>query len=225
MPTNEDSTTKSPRPARLLLADDHDVIRKGIRAIVETREDWHVCAEASNGNEAVRLAEELLPDVAVLDLEMDGLDGLAATRQIKQHLPQIEVLILTMHDHEWLIREILSAGARAFVLKSEGVPALIKAIESVLEHKPFFAAKASETLLNSLRSSGQKANESSPLTGREREIVRFLANGKSNKEVARTLGISVKTVETHRAAIMRKLGFSSLASLVRYAVRERFIKA
>jgi DNA-binding NarL/FixJ family response regulator len=209
---------------RLLLADDHDVVRTGVCKILEAREGWQVCAEASNGVEAVRLAAEVHPDVAVLDLELGESDGLAAMRQMKEHQPEMEVVIFTMHDNEYLIREVLSAGARSFVLKSEGVQSLVKAIEHAIEHKPFFPAKATETLLNSFRSSAPNARDESPLTDREREVVQLLASGKSNKEVARTLGISVKTVETHRAAIMRKLGFSSIVKLVRYAVRERFIK-
>ncbi|PYS17622.1 MAG: DNA-binding response regulator [Acidobacteria bacterium] len=209
---------------RVLLADDHDVVRKGVRTMLEGREGWQVCGEASTGTEAVRLAAQLQPDIAVLDLEMAELDGLQATRLIKKDQPQIEVLIFTMHDTEYLIREVLSAGARAFVLKSEGGRALIEAIESVSRHKPFFAARASETLLNSFLKSTAHSNEPSPLTDREREVVQLLSAGQSNKQVAAALGISVKTVETHRAAVMRKLGFSSIVELVRYAVRERLIK-
>jgi len=207
------------------LADDHDVVRKGVRTMLEGREGWQVCGEASTGKEAVRLAAQLQPDIAVLDLEMAELDGLEATRLIKRDQPQIEVLIFTMHDTEYLIREVLSAGARAFVLKSEGGRKLIEAIESASRHKPFFAARASETLLNSFLKSATHASESSPLTDREREVVQLLGIGKSNKQVAAALGISVKTVETHRAAVMRKLGFNSVVELVRYAVRERLIKA
>jgi DNA-binding NarL/FixJ family response regulator len=209
---------------RVLLADDHDVVRRGVRTMLECREGWQVCGEATTGKEAVKLASELRPDIAVLDLEMGELDGLEATRLIKKAEPQIEVLIFTMHDTEYLIREVLSAGARAFVLKSEGGRKLIEAIENASKHKPFFAAKASEALLNQLLKSRATANESSHLTEREREVVRLLAMGKTNKEAAVTLGISVKTVETHRAAIMRKLGFNSIVELVRYAVRERLVK-
>jgi len=209
---------------RILLADDHDVVRTGVRSVLETREGWQVCAEATNGPEAVRLAAELHPDIVVLDIEMEGLDGVAVTHRIKAERSETEVLIFTMHDDEFLIREVLSAGARAFVLKSEGVQPLMKAIESGMEHRPFFAGKASETLLNTFRTSYSTADASPRLTEREREVVKLLAMGRSNKEAARALGISVKTVETHRATIMRKLGFNSIASLVRYAVRERFIK-
>src|SRR5438093_5633222 len=208
---------------RVLLADDHDVVRKGVRTMLEGREGWQVCGEASTGTEAVRLAAQLQPDIAVLDLEMAELDGLQATRLIKKDQPQIEVLIFTMHDTEYLIREVLSAGARAFVLKSEGGHRLIRAIECVMQHKPFVDGRASVALLNHFRASRTHTQRHSRLTDRECEIVQLLATGSSNKEAARKLGISVKTVETHRAAIMRKLGFSSVVKLVRYAVRERLI--
>ena len=210
---------------KVLLADDHDVVRKGLRTMLEARDGWQVCGEASTGREAVELASKLRPDITVLDLEMTDLDGLEATRQIKKDQPGMEVLIFTIHDTEYLIREVLSAGARGFVLKSEGGRKLIEAIESVLEHKPFFATRASETLLNSFLRSRMEPQQTSRLTAREREIVRLLADGKSNKEASTILGISVKTVETHRAAVMRKLGFTSIVKLVRYAVREGLIKA
>jgi len=212
------------RPVTLLLADDHDVVRAGLRAILENHKNWKVCAEATNGNEALTLAAELRPSVVVLDLEMKDLDGISVTRRIKENDPQTEVLIFTMHDNDWLIREVLSAGARAYVLKSEGVGPLIKAIECAVDHKPYLADRASESMLNRFRRLLPDSDES-PLTDRERAIVQLLANGKSNKEAAEALGISVKTIETHRAAIMRKLGFTSIVGLVRYAVRERFIKA
>ena len=209
---------------RLLLADDHDVVRLGLRTIVESR-GWQVCAEAKNGNEAVRLAGEASPDVAVLDLEMGDLDGLTVLRQIKQQQPKIEIVVFTMHDDEYLIREVFSAGARAFVLKSEGGRNLLQAIETVSKHRPFLAAKATKTLLNDFMQSPPELHRHPALTYRERAIVQLLADGNSNKEVAVTLGISVKTVETHRAKIMRKLRLSSIVKLVRFAVREHFIKA
>src|SRR5215510_6649776 len=131
------------RPVTLLLADDHDVVRAGLRAILENHKNWKVCAEATNGNEALTLAAELGPSVVVLDLEMKDLDGISVTRRIKENNPQTEVLIFTMHDNDWLIREVLSAGARAYVLKSEGVSPLIKAIECAVDHKPYLADRAS----------------------------------------------------------------------------------
>jgi DNA-binding NarL/FixJ family response regulator len=216
---------KKPELLRVLVADDHDVVRKGVRAILETREGWTVCGEAATGIEAVELATALKPDVVVLDLEMRELDGMTATRQIKQVLPQTEVLIFTVHNDEYLLRDVLAAGATGYVLKSEGGMNLIRAIDSVTKHTPFFASRTSETLLNSFLKFHSNTDDRFPLTNREREIVRLLATGSSNKEAAVSLGISVKTVETHRAAIMRKLGFSSIVTLVRYAVREHLIKA
>jgi DNA-binding NarL/FixJ family response regulator len=209
---------------RILLADNHDIVRTGLRTLLEARQNWQVCCEASNGKEAVRLAKEMRPDIAVLELQMTEMDGVAATRQIRKLHPKIEVLIFTMQDDEEEIRQVLKAGARAFVLKSDGGGKLIQAIESALEHKPFLASRAAETLLNNFLLADHKPDPSS-LTRRQREIVQLLASGRSNKEVAAALGISIKTVETHRAAIMRKLGFRSIANLVRYAVRERVIKA
>jgi DNA-binding NarL/FixJ family response regulator len=209
----------------VLLADDHDVVRTGMRAFLEKQPDWHVCAEAADGKEAVRLAAELQPDVVILDLEMSGgVDGVTVTRLIKQNRPQTEVLIFTMHDNEYMLCEAIAAGARTFVLKSEGVRPLMKAVESALERRPFLSAKAAE-ILRKRMAPPECPNGHAVLTGREREIVRSVASGRSNKETAIELGISVKTVETHRATIMRKLGFTSTASLVRYALRERFIEA
>ena len=210
---------------RILLADDHDVLRRGLRVMLESREGWQVCAEAKTGREAIEMVNEFLPDIAVIDLEMTDLDGLEATREIKKSHPEIEVLIFTMHDSEYLISEILAAGARGFVLKSEGGRPLVDAIEAAIAHKPFFAAKASETLLHSFLKSRASGSEASALTDREREVVRLLAAGKSNKEAATALGISVKTIETHRSTIMRKLDLNSVAELVRYAVREHLIDA
>jgi DNA-binding NarL/FixJ family response regulator len=209
----------------VLLADDHDVVRQGIRTLLEERGGWEICGEATTGTEAVRLSAQMQPDVVVIDLEMDDLDGVTATRQIKLRHSEVEVLIFTMHNDEFLFRDAISAGARGFVLKSEGGHALVRALESVSSHQPFFAPGASETLLNSFLRVPTSSPNVVSLTDREREIVRLLAGGKSNKEIAVALGISVKTVETHRAAIMRKLGFSSIVTLVRYAVREHLIKA
>jgi DNA-binding NarL/FixJ family response regulator len=214
----------TPKHLRILLADDHDVVRAGVRVMLEAREGWQVCCEARNGREAVSLADEMKPDIAILDLEMGGFDGVSATRQIKARQPQIDVLIFTMYDDEYRIGEVLAAGARAFVSKSDGGGKLIQAIETVLAQKPFLTGRASETLLNQFLKVQTTPGERSLLTGRQREIVRLLTTGKSNKEVAAALGISAKTVETHRAAIMRKLGLRSIAALVRYAVREGVIK-
>ncbi len=205
---------------RILLADDHNVVRKGLRGTLEQYDDWNVCGEASNGREAVKLALELKPDIVVLDLTMPELNGIEATRQIKKSLPQTEILIFTMHETEEMILRAFEAGARGFVLKSDDELELVEAIKVISRHKTFFTTTASEALLDNLL---RPSLRDSVLTDREREVVQLLAEGKANKEVAAALDISVKTVETHRATIMRKLELDSIADLVRYAIRNGLI--
>jgi DNA-binding NarL/FixJ family response regulator len=212
---------------RILLADDHDIVRRGLKDLLEQHVGWQVCAEASNGRDAVELALQHRPHVAVIDLSMPELNGLEATRRIRQSLPDTEVLIFTMHESEELIREVLVAGARGYLLKSDAVRQLIPAVESLSQKKPFFAGRVSELLLDGFLKGGQAALErptTDRLTSREREVVQLLAEGNSNKEIARLLDLSVKTVETHRAAAMRKLELNSLPDLVRYAVRMQIIQ-
>ncbi len=209
---------------RILIADDHDVVRKGLRTVLETQEDWQVCAEASTGQEAVALATQVQPRIIVLDLEMADLDGLEATRQIKKQNPDMEVIVFTMHDAEYLIHEALRAGARAFVLKAEGGRTLIEAIRCAIQQKHFLPPRASESVLNTFLQAHAEGDGTTSLTDRESQVVHLLAIGRSNKEAATALGISVKTVETHRARIMRKLGIRSVVDLVRYAIRQRIIK-
>jgi DNA-binding NarL/FixJ family response regulator len=213
---------------RILLADDHDIVRRGLRDQLTTREGWEVCGEATNGREAVAMALRLKPDVVVLDLSMPDLNGLEATRQIRRELPRTEVLIFTMHETEQLIREVLAAGARGYVLKSDAGRQLTSAVEALSRHKPFFTAKVSEALLDAFLKSNVAPDEGSvfrTLTDREREIVQMLAEGKSNKEIASQLSISVKTVETHRATVMRKLEINSIVELVHYAIRNQLVEA
>ena len=211
---------------RILIADDHDVMRRGIRQLLETQKGWQVCGEASNGREAVELATRLKPHIAIVDIGMPELNGLEATRAIKKACPHTEVLIFTMHETEQLVRDVLAAGALGYVLKSDASRHLISAVEALTQHKPFFSAKVSEQVLDGyLKTQPAEATQwAGRLTPREREIVQLLAEGKSNKEVADRLGISVKTAETHRAAIMRKLELQSFADLVRYAVRNKIIE-
>ena len=208
---------------RILLVDDHDMTRLGVREMLGGYEGLNVCGEASNGRDAVKLADELKPDIVLLDIDMPELSGIEATRQIKKILPATEVLIYTMHDAEQLIRRALVAGARGFVLKSDSYNKLIEAIEALANHKPFLNLKASETVLESFVKNAAESEEDTILTDREREIVQLLAEGKSNKEIASRLDISTRTVETHRRAIMNKLGVGSFAELVHYAIRNKII--
>ncbi len=213
---------------RILIADDHEVVRQGLRTILEAKRGWIVCGEASTGREAVEKARQLKPDVVVMDFSMPELNGLEATRQIRKALPQTEVLILTMHDSEQLVRNMLAAGARGYVLKKDAGNILVKAVEQLLQHKPFFTSKVTELVLSGYLDPAVPATKEdasgSPLTPREREVVQLLAEGKSNKEIADVLGISVHTAETHRTNIMRKLRLRSMSELVRYAIREHIIE-
>jgi DNA-binding NarL/FixJ family response regulator len=212
---------------RILLADDHDVMRRGLRGLLETHEDWQVCGEAGNGRQAVELAIELKPEIVVLDLSMPDLNGFEAAKQIHSALPDTEILIFTMHESEELIRQALASGVRAVVVKSDVEGHLIAAVESLLRHDVYFSPRVSETLREAmLRVPEDEISGSSPdkLTERELEVTRLLAAGKSNKEVATALSISVRTVETHRAGIMRKLEINSIVELVHYAVRHKMIE-
>ena len=207
---------------RILIADDHEVVRSGLRKILEAQPNWEVVAEAGDGKDAIHKAAETRPDVAVLDYSLPLVNGIEATRQIRARLPKTEVLIFTMHDNETLIQELLKAGARGYLLKSDAKRHLIGAIELLASHKPFFTAKVSEALLNSFLARPNR--EGSTLTNRERGVVQLIAEGHTNKQIANILNISLKTVETHRAAIMRKLNLSSSAALVRYAIRNRIVE-
>jgi DNA-binding NarL/FixJ family response regulator len=208
---------------RILLADDHAVVRRGLRALLEARQDFEVCAEASNGREAVELALQHKPDVAVLDISLTQLNGIEVTRQIRKETPETEVMIFTLHDNEAEIRDVLHAGARGYVLKSEADEQIVRAVESLSRHHAFFSDHVSETLLDSFVEQSGPGNTASLLTNREREVVQLIAEGNSNKKIAYLLSISVKTVETHRSASMRKLDIHSTAELVRYAVRNKLI--
>jgi DNA-binding NarL/FixJ family response regulator len=213
--------------ARILLVDDHEIIRKGLKSILEARKDWEIVGEATTGREAVKKVEELKPDVVVLDISMPELNGLEAVRQIVRIAPRTEVLVLTMHESEDLVREVLEAGARGYLLKSDAARQLISAIETLRFHRPYLTSKVNEVVLTGYLGGKPLKGETSGgrLTPREREIVQLLAEGLTNKEVATTLHISVKTAETHRTNIMRKLDLHSVSELVRYAVRNHIIEA
>ena len=212
------------KKARILLADDHEIVRRGLRNLIEDRPEWTICCEAADGREAVAEAMQAKPDIVVMDIAMPRMNGLEAARRIVDKLPRTEVLILTMHESKQLIQDVLKSGARGYILKSDAGKELIAGIEALLDHKPFFSHKVSEVVLEGfLKGTGAEAGHDE-LTPREREIVQLLAEGKSNKETAYVLVISVKTVEAHRANLMRKMGFGSLSDLVRYAVREKMIE-
>lgn len=213
---------------RIVIADDHEVVRKGLRSLLEEQHDVEIVGEASNGREAVDKVAVLKPDVVVLDIGMPELNGLEATRQIVKATPRTEVLILTVFETEEVIREVLRAGARGYVLKSDAGRLLVSAIEAVSAHKPFFTSRVSELVLAGfLSGESRPESESSglPLTPREREVLQLLAEGKTNKDVAAALGIGLKTVETHRMNLMSKLGLHSVVDLVRYAIRNGIVAA
>ena len=213
---------------RILIADDHEVVRKGLRSLLESQPGIEVIGEATNGREAVEKAAAAKPDVVVLDVGMPELNGLEATRRIVKAAPRTEVLILTVHETEEVIREVLRAGARGYVLKSDAGRLLLAAVEAVAAHKPFFTSRVSELVLAGFLS-GDGRNESAEqpesLTPREREVLQLLAEGRTNKEVAAALGIGLKTVETHRMNLMNKLGLHSVVELVRYAIRNGIVAA
>jgi DNA-binding NarL/FixJ family response regulator len=220
---------------RILIADDHEVARQGIRALLEGHAGWEVCAEAKDGREAVDLAISVNPDLILLDIGMPNLNGLEAARQILASSPEVPILILTMHDASQVVREVLRAGARGFLLKSDAGRDLVAAVEALQMHRTFFTTKVSQMVLNGFlerdapasREEGNEKKEdaSAPiLTGREREVIQLLAEGKTSKEVAVALHLSVKTAETHRTNLMRKLGLHSVADLTRYAVRNGIVQ-
>ena len=214
---------------RIMLADDHDVVRRGLRELLEEHEGWEVCGEAANGRQAIEMVKQLRPHVAVVDLGMPELNGLEATRHIRKEVPETEILVFTMHESEQLVWDVLEAGARGFVMKSDAARYLTSAVEALAQHKPFFTSKVSELVLGEFLKAGKHRKEAaaspSLLTPREREIVQLLAESKSNKEISTILNISVKTVETHRATIMRKLNINSIVELVHYAVRNELVEA
>ncbi len=214
---------------QILVADDHDLMRRGLRAMLEAHPGWEICGEAHTGTEAVAKVQELKPQVAILDISMPEMDGLEAARQIRKNSPKTEILVLSMHYSDQLIRDVLEAGIRGYVIKSDSDRDLVLAVEALANHKPFFTPHATELMLTNLGTSAAafgNGNEAlkDRLTSREREIIRLISEGNSSKEVASTLGISVKTADTHRANIMRKLQVHTVSDLVRYALRNQIIE-
>lgn len=209
---------------RILIADDHAVVRAGLRTLLESRSGWEVCAEAADGRDAVEKAAKLKPDIAVLDIGMPLLNGVEATRRIRSSSPTTEILILTMHQSDDLVQQVVEAGARGYILKDDADRVLLAAVDTLRCHKTYFSTRVSATTEREGAASSQEAPRRSRLTPREREVLQLLAEGKSNKEVSSLLGISVNTAEAHRANIMLKLDLHSITELVHYAVRNKIIK-
>jgi DNA-binding NarL/FixJ family response regulator len=211
---------------RIVIADDHELIRRGIRGLLASKPHWQVVAEANNGRDAVRVIEELKPDVVILDFSMPLMNGIHATQEILRLQVETEVILLTMHDSEEIIREALISGARGFVLKTDADRDLVDAVDMVSKHRQFFTPRVAELVLNgyfSAKTSPLQREEVSQLTSREREVVQLLAEGRTSKEIGGLLRISVRTTETHRININRKLNFNSIADLVRFAIRNGII--
>jgi DNA-binding NarL/FixJ family response regulator len=210
---------------RIVVVDDHAVVRRGVRALLETQPGWEVVGEAATGRDAVEFAKRLQPDIVVMDLSLPELNGLEATRLILKESPRTEVLVLTMHHSEELARTVLQAGARAYVLKSDADHSLVAAVESLSQHKPFLTSTVTEFVLDDYVNRAEaESGGHTAVTPREREIIQLLAEGKTNKETASALNVSVKTVEAHRANIMRKLRLRSVSDLVRYAIRNKIVQ-
>jgi DNA-binding NarL/FixJ family response regulator len=208
---------------KVVIVDDHEAIRKGVRSFVGKLEGIDIVGEAADGHEALRLVREVQPDIAILDYSLPLMNGLELTRAIRRELPGCEVLIYTMHDQEGVLAEIMRAGARGYVLKSDPASHLNSAVKALATHKPYFSPEISEALLGYFVDQTHGSNGSTVVSPREREIVQLIAEGKINKQIAHMLGISVKTVETHRAAVMHKLKLRTTAELVLYAVRNHIV--
>jgi DNA-binding NarL/FixJ family response regulator len=208
---------------RILLADNHVVVRAGLRALLQIRSDFHVCGEARTGREAIDFACQKKPEVVVMDINMPVVNGIEATRQIRRASPTTEILIYTKENNGDLVREAICAGARGYLLKSSGDEEIVEAVDSLARHRPFYSSLVSEQFLANLSTRVSLSGGGVRLTAREQEILRLIAEGRRSKNIALMLGISPKTVQSHRAAAMRKLQLQSVAEVVRYAVREKLI--
>jgi DNA-binding NarL/FixJ family response regulator len=208
---------------RILLADDHEVVRSGLRSLLQAHEGWEVVAEANNGKDAIARIVEKTPDVAIIDYSLPLINGVEVARSVKARQLDTEILIFTMHDDDALIRESFRAGARGFLLKSEANPHLTAAVEALLAHKPYFTGIVSEKILAGYLST--KEDSTVFLSPRERVVIQLISEGYTNKEISKVLNLSDKTIETHRASAMRKLSVKSTAGLVRYAIRNMLIES
>ena len=219
-------TIAPPARVRILIADDHPLIRQGTRGVIVQEPGWEVCGQASNGRDAVAQAVALRPDVVLLDMTMPELNGLDAAIRIKRELPETEIAMLSSYGSEDLIRSAFEAGVKSFIVKTETEEFLVDAVKALASHKPFLTPRVSNVLFSSfLEPAGRdQAQPEGPLTAREREVVQLVAEGKTSKEVAGALDISLRTVENHRAHILRKLNLHTSADMARYAVRNKMIE-
>lgn len=208
-------------PIRVVLADDHVLVRQGLRSLLE-REKFQVAAEASDGQEVIRLTEELHPDIAVIDISMPTLNGIDAARELARSCPKTKAILLTQHEEEQYVHEALQAGVRGYVLKSQVASDLVNAIQQVSRGGFYLSPGVSQAVVEAYRSRSERPAD--PLSSRERQVLQLIAEGKSTKDVASLLGISVKTAESHRSRLMQKLDIHETASLVRYAVRRGLVQ-
>jgi DNA-binding NarL/FixJ family response regulator len=210
---------------RILLADDHPLVRRGIRSMLRVRSEWEICGEATDGKEALEKVNQLNPDLLILDINMPELNGLEVTRRVHKICPRVEVLVLTVQDSEQVMRQALAAGARGYLLKSDAGDQLLTAVETVRRHHLFLSAQTSRMLHGaSAPLAVDGATPKQLLSPREREFLQLLAEGQSTKDIATTLDITVKTAETHRSNIMRKLDMHHVTELVRYAIRNQIVQ-
>jgi DNA-binding NarL/FixJ family response regulator len=208
---------------RIFIADDHDIVRRGVRDVLEGQPCWQVCGEAADGTTALEATLSLKPDIAILDVSLPGLNGIAVARRLRQEYPETEVLLFTMHDDDETVSGGLAAGARGYLLKSESDDHLVEAVKSLAAHRPYFSHAVSELLLDAAINERKKSRLES-FTMRELEVAQLIAEGFSNKRIARKLNISIKTVESHRAAAMRKAGVRTAAEFVRFAIKHNLIQ-
>jgi DNA-binding NarL/FixJ family response regulator len=215
------------KPIRILLVDDHTIVRTGVKIVLERQPGWEVCGEAATGREGVAAVKNLKPDVVIQDVTLPELGGLEALRQIKKLSPSTEVIIFTAHEMEDLVLQVFDAGARSYLLKTDDSTHLLEAVRAAADHKPYFTPRISEIILTRYQHSGLDSERPLPgtsLSPREREALQVIAEGKTNKELAAKLGVSLRTAESHRAAIMHKLGLKTLGEIIRYAIRNGIVE-